>query len=126
MSSAYTINSFKFTAVAPPEADVVVVVDETLRSKSELFACLARGLSFPDYFGSNWDALVDCLSDLSWWPGEQVIIDHAGIPSLSPGDLTLYLERLVDASERGGARQLRLVFRERDRTRLAAALSESA
>lgn len=124
MSSTYTIDRFEFTAVAPPEADAIV--DAALGSKSELLAYLARGLSFPEYFGNNWDALVDCLSDLSWWPGEQVIIDHAGVPSLSPRDLTLYLESLVDASERGGPRRLRLVFRERDRGRLAAALSESA
>jgi len=31
-----------------------------------LFAAFARELSFPGYFGHNWDALVDCLHD---WHG---------------------------------------------------------
>ncbi|WNI14620.1 barstar family protein [Actinacidiphila sp. ITFR-21] len=27
-------------------------------------------LHLPDWFGRNWDALADCLTDLSWWPPE--------------------------------------------------------
>ncbi len=27
----------------------------------------ARDLRFPDWYGHNWDALADCLTDLSWW-----------------------------------------------------------
>ncbi|RKE12320.1 barstar (barnase inhibitor) [Catellatospora citrea] len=37
-----------------------------LREPATLFAAFARELSFPGYFGHNWDALVDCLHD---WHG---------------------------------------------------------
>ena len=30
----------------------------------------AVDLRLPDWFGRNWDALADCLTDLSWWPVE--------------------------------------------------------
>ncbi|WP_225849584.1 barstar family protein [Streptomyces sp. HPF1205] len=28
----------------------------------------AADLGLPGWFGRNWDALADCLADLSWWP----------------------------------------------------------
>ena len=29
---------------------------------------IAKVLQFPDWFGYNWDALNDCLTDLEWLP----------------------------------------------------------
>jgi RNAse (barnase) inhibitor barstar len=36
------------------------------RGKREFLAGLAKALKFPRYFGMNWDALNDYLTDLSW------------------------------------------------------------
>lgn len=37
----------------------------SIRSKDDLLRAAAEALRFPDYFGMNWDALLDCLRDLA-------------------------------------------------------------
>ena len=51
-----------------------------VRSKAGLLAALATTLEFPDWFGHNWDALQDCLTDLSWRPapGYVVVLENCG------------------------------------------------
>lgn len=40
------------------------------RCKAGLLAQLATVLRFPSHFGRNWDAVNDCLTDLSWIDGK--------------------------------------------------------
>ena len=52
-------------------------------AKSALMERFARALEFPRWFGGNWDALEDCLSDLSWLEaggsaGHVLLIEGAG------------------------------------------------
>jgi RNAse (barnase) inhibitor barstar len=50
-----------------------------VRSKGGLLDEFAKTLKFPEHFGRNWDALNDCLSDLSWLDGKGwvLILLHA-------------------------------------------------
>ncbi len=38
-------------------------------ARHEPLDAIARALRFPEWFGRNWDALEDCLGDLSWRAG---------------------------------------------------------
>lgn len=44
-----------------------------------MFQGLARALRFPDYFGHNWDAVYDCLTDLTWLPADGYVLVLDGI-----------------------------------------------
>lgn len=48
----------------------VVLARVRFAAKEELLKNIAQALDFPQWFGHNWDALEDCLSDLSWQKGE--------------------------------------------------------
>ncbi len=50
-----------------------------VHDKQDFTGLLAKALAFPDWFGGNWDALEDCLEDLSWQParGYVMLLEHA-------------------------------------------------
>jgi RNAse (barnase) inhibitor barstar len=71
-------------------------------SKEALLCTLERGLSFPDYFGHNWDALFDCLTDLSFTCGRGCCIlleDLGPFAHAAPRHLETLLEILCDAAQ---------------------------
>lgn len=80
-----------------------------IRSRGKLLKTLARSLGFPATFGGNWDALADCLQDLSWLPDHGHVLEFAGLADLAaaaPDDLALLLEVLEAAA---------VYWRQRDR-----------
>jgi hypothetical protein len=84
-----------------PDA-LVVRIPAKARGKEKLLGVLARGLQFPRYFGHNWDALEECLGDLSWLADvPRVVIVHEGLPFSPAGEhLATYLAILREAVAR--------------------------
>jgi len=102
------------------EEALVVRIPAAARGKEKLLGALAGKLRFPSYFGHNWDALDECLRDLSWQaPRGRVVIVHEGLPfSPTSPNLATYLAILADAvaAHRGGGPPpvLEVVFPARD------------
>jgi len=60
---------------------------------------IARALHFPEWFGGNWDALEDCLGDLSWRPGEGHVLVLGNWQALSSDDLGVLIDVLRSTAE---------------------------
>lgn len=46
----------------------------SMRMLDGVFNEVAAALEFPEYFGQNWDALDECLADLSWLPASAYVL----------------------------------------------------
>lgn len=86
--------------------------------RGSLLAALGQALAFPDYYGQNWDAAWDCLTELDWPAGEMLTV-HLPLDTrveIVEADLEVFLELLEDAcrhwAERGRALCLLLESRQ--------------
>lgn len=85
------INSYQ------PAQSFWVVIDPAISTKDELLKELYNKLKLPDYFGFNWDALLDCLRDFHWIKDKGIILMHTKIPHIEEHDLKVYLQVLNEA-----------------------------
>ena len=60
---------------------------------------IAGALQFPEWFGGNWDALEDCLGDLSWRPGDGHVLVLRNWQALSGDDLGVLIDVLRSTAE---------------------------
>ncbi|MCA8955252.1 MAG: barstar family protein [Planctomycetes bacterium] len=99
--------------------DHAVVVPPGIGDKQDLLTVLAKRLQLPEHFGHNWDALADCLSDLSWLPEGNIYLIHEDLPLAGDRDAAAtYVDVLLDAQEdwqREGKARLTPVFPRRYR-----------
>lgn len=52
-------------------------------SREGFFTGIARELHFPDYFGRNWDAVYDCLTDPSVMPADGAVLVLDGFDEMA-------------------------------------------
>ena len=81
----------------------VVAAKVRFGPKEELLRNIAQALDFPDWFGHNWDALEDCLSDLSWReaPGYILLFEKPG----RDDDFGVLIDVLLSSAESWAARR---------------------
>lgn len=70
--------------------------------KDDLLAALAVALKLPDWFGHNWDALVDCLCDLSWKPAPGYVLfieGHDALRAAHAGDFDTLVDVFAEVAD---------------------------
>jgi RNAse (barnase) inhibitor barstar len=84
------------------EWDIFRVRGEKSRDKATFLDELSAVLQFPYYFGFNWDAAWECITDLYWLKGASflLIFDSAQhLLSASDDDFQVLLRSLADAHD---------------------------
>lgn len=77
---------------------------EGVRDKAALLGRLSRALRFPAWFGANWDALEDCLTDFSWLDASGYVLLLEQSADLAKEDLAVFTDVLASAARNWAAR----------------------
>ncbi|HJS39740.1 MAG TPA: barstar family protein [Burkholderiales bacterium] len=85
-------------AVRGTRLDLAHVELRGVEDKEALLGVLAQALGFPDWFGGNWDALEDCLCDLSWRRGDGHVIVLRGGDGLGADDVGVLIDVLATSA----------------------------
>ena len=47
-----------------------------IHDKKSFLSKAAEVMQFPNYFGHNWDAFDECITDLEWFPAKRYVLIH--------------------------------------------------
>lgn len=101
---------------------------QDVTEKVALLRRIAASLGFPAWFGDNWDALEDCLTDLSWRESDGNVLVVEGFQFLSTEDLGVLIDVMISAAEfwAGRGKPFFAVFIDPQRTLALASLYQEA
>lgn len=85
----------------PEQAIAIIITDEL--NKDTLLTSIAKACDFPAYFGHNWDALWDCLTDSEI---KYLQLDLTGIERINTEDFNIFKSTIEDAYNDFGQPQL--------------------
>ena len=81
--------------------NIIFIDGDNIQDKKTLLKEFSEKLKFPGYFGFNWDAFSDCMTDLSWLKPENGISiiykNPHNFRSHYPEDWKIANEILLDA-----------------------------
>ena len=66
--------------------------------KEALMGRVSRALGFPRWFGGNWDALEDCLTDLSWSTADGHVLLIEGAGDMTGDERGIFIDILASAA----------------------------
>jgi len=81
---------------------------EHVTSKASFLHMAGATMSFPPYYGQNWDAFEECITDLSWVPAKGYVLIYDNVWHFPRNDRTAWRQArailassISDWAERG-------------------------
>jgi len=102
-------NSSKAVVAIPKQAILVPMGD--ILNKDTLLDSLAKACDFPSWFGHNWDAAWDCLTDSDI---EYLVLDLTAVKNINNEDFNVFKSIIEDAFKEFGKPQLWIVVASDD------------
>lgn len=109
IEKSYIDNSSGFVVAIPEQA--IPVPMSNILNKDTLLASLARACDFPSWFGHNWDAAWDCLTDSDI---EYLTLDLTAVKNIDTEDFNVFKNLIEDAFRDFGKPQLWVVVASDD------------
>lgn len=98
------------TSATIPEQAIIIHMEERL-NKETLLSSLAKACNFPSWFGHNWDAAWDCLTDSDI---EHLALDLTAVKNINTEDFNVFKSIIEDAFKEFGKPQLWIVVASDD------------
>ena len=98
------------TSATIPEQAIAIPIEERL-DKETLLISLAKACDFPSWFGHNWDAAWDCLTDSDI---EHLVLDLTAVKNINTEDFNVFKSIIEDAFKEFGKPQLWIVVASDD------------
>jgi hypothetical protein len=60
--------------LSPQGIQVFYLNGREISSKETFLIKAAQAMKFPAYYGANWDAFDECITDLTWCPAQRYVL----------------------------------------------------
>ncbi len=93
-------------ALAQQDIQVFYLDGQEIYNKEIFLRKTAEAMKFPAYFGFNWDAFEECITDLTWCPAKEYVLIYERpdvFAHTDPSQWQIAIEILHSAEEYWGA-----------------------
>lgn len=80
-----------------PNIGIRICRGEKMKTTAELFAEISAAFQFPYYFGENWAAFEDCMSELSWFYSDSYVMVVANANELLTNEAETSLRQFLSS-----------------------------
>lgn len=76
--------------------DEYIIDFKDVKNRYDMFEIISTAMDFPDYFGNNWDAFWDCITDMSNLRIKIDVLNFDALKKVSEKDSAIFVELLTD------------------------------